>query len=639
MIIHTFASKPRFTTITHAAWKLALLLSAVCFFCAPFACIANTHSDTAKNPARDIANVDVANIDNIINLIPSVEYQESLETTEFDAIRALPNETWATRQPPYSSNFGRTNHALWFRATVTGLNTNDQPIYLRLNYPQHDKIDVYLVENEQLIKYYQAGDTRRFSVRPVDHRTYLFPFPKTPSPITVYLKLQSEGPLLIPLDIVEKSYVETAEKNLFLAAGIYLGILLIMFFYNAFIYVILRDSAYLLYILYVAATGFLQFSLSGFGFQYLWPESSDLNNKVMIFVATLMPLAAIGFVYQFLKIRSVGSRTDNFIGNFLLLCFGVLLIGGTLIPYGIAMSISNTLSFFTVIVGFYIGVKYWYLGVKSARMFAIAWLVYLVFLVWFLCDLVGIISSTTTGHYALAIGSAIELALLSLAFADRMNVEKELRIKAQIEVLNVQIELNKSLDHKVRERTDELEQVNKRLEEISITDALTQVFNRRHFDTLYKNEYQRAYRDKLPLALLMIDVDHFKSINDTHGHQFGDLCLEEIATCITDKIRRPPDIVARYGGEEFVVILPNTPKEGALLVAENIRQHLEETTVSDGYMSQSMTASIGLSVEIPSQLGGRESLLKFADTMLYDAKHGGRNTIRAIDVTSHVSSK
>ena len=164
-------------------------------------------------------------------------------------------------------------------------------------------------------------------------------------------------------------------------------------------------------------------------------------------------------------------------------------------------------------------------------------------------------------------------------------------------------------------------QAEDKLEELATTDALTGLKNRRKFDSAIEAEWRRAARHKTPLALLMIDADHFKSYNDTHGHQAGDQVLVGVAICISDSVRRAGDCVARYGGEEFAVLLPGLSSEDALRVAETIRlkvqQWSEDPTVT--------TVSIGVASLTPSTSMEWSVLLKAADKALYAAKAGGRN--------------
>ena len=160
-----------------------------------------------------------------------------------------------------------------------------------------------------------------------------------------------------------------------------------------------------------------------------------------------------------------------------------------------------------------------------------------------------------------------------------------------------------------------------RLEELATTDALTGLKNRRKFDTTIDAEWRRAARQKMPLALLMIDADHFKSYNDTFGHQAGDQMLVGIAICIAVSVRRAGDCAARYGGEEFAVLLPGLSAAEAVSVAETIRLKVQQS--ADG--PAVTTVSIGVASLTPVMTADWSVLLKAADTALYAAKADGRN--------------
>jgi diguanylate cyclase (GGDEF)-like protein len=160
-----------------------------------------------------------------------------------------------------------------------------------------------------------------------------------------------------------------------------------------------------------------------------------------------------------------------------------------------------------------------------------------------------------------------------------------------------------------------------KLEELATTDALTGMKNRRKFDDAIDSEWRRATRHKTPLALLMIDADHFKSYNDTFGHQAGDQMLVGIAICISDSVRRAGDCTARYGGEEFAVLLPGLSSMEALVVAETIRLKVEQW--SDG--ATVTTVSIGVASLTPALTMESSILVQAADKALYAAKANGRN--------------
>jgi diguanylate cyclase (GGDEF)-like protein len=160
-----------------------------------------------------------------------------------------------------------------------------------------------------------------------------------------------------------------------------------------------------------------------------------------------------------------------------------------------------------------------------------------------------------------------------------------------------------------------------KLEELATTDSLTGLRNRRKFDAEIDSEWRRATRQKTPLALLMIDADHFKTYNDSFGHQAGDQVLVGIGICISDAVRRAGDCAARYGGEEFAVLLPGTSTVEAAAVAEKIRLKVQEW--SEG--PDAMTVSIGVASLTPSANSDWSLLVRVADEALYSAKANGRN--------------
>jgi diguanylate cyclase (GGDEF)-like protein/PAS domain S-box-containing protein len=173
----------------------------------------------------------------------------------------------------------------------------------------------------------------------------------------------------------------------------------------------------------------------------------------------------------------------------------------------------------------------------------------------------------------------------------------------------------------------QLEQANRELQQLSVMDSLTQIANRRKFDQYIAQEWTRLSRERSPLALILCDIDHFKLYNDTYGHPAGDRCLIEVAQAISKVIKRPCDLLARYGGEEFVLVLPQTPLEGAKYLAQQIRLQVEALKIPHQHSSVDLyvTISLGVSSCIPHSDFNFEVLIAAADQGLYQAKEMGRN--------------
>jgi diguanylate cyclase (GGDEF)-like protein len=185
--------------------------------------------------------------------------------------------------------------------------------------------------------------------------------------------------------------------------------------------------------------------------------------------------------------------------------------------------------------------------------------------------------------------------------------------------------------HLLRAAQERTEEYASRLDRLSRHDALTGLANRRHFDEEVQQEWRRATRQQTPLAILMIDIDHFKHYNDTLGHVNGDNCLRKVASIIAAHTRRPGELAVRYGGEEFLLMFPDTGREAACVQAERLIEalHLARLPHAPGLAREHVTVSVGVAAVVPgtSMLAPGE-LICAADDALYEAKHAGRDTWR-----------
>lgn len=191
---------------------------------------------------------------------------------------------------------------------------------------------------------------------------------------------------------------------------------------------------------------------------------------------------------------------------------------------------------------------------------------------------------------------------------------------------------HKQAKERAEKLAQELLEANKKLRELAYRDGLTGLYNHRYFQEILEREIKRARRYKKPLSLLMIDIDHFKKINDTYGHLHGDEVLKGLAQIFSESIRAC-DYAARYGGEEFSIILPETPLNGALNVAERLRQRVKNTPIVLADQEIRVTISIGLAAYENTQIEiTRSQLISLADKALYQSKMAGRDRVTGVRI-------
>jgi len=226
------------------------------------------------------------------------------------------------------------------------------------------------------------------------------------------------------------------------------------------------------------------------------------------------------------------------------------------------------------------------------------------------------------------------MALLRV-FSERSRRDLDSLVTANLALL-AQAEEMVQKNRELTETRRQLEHRNRDLERLSALDTLTQIANRRRFDSVLRQEWRRSARDESPLSLVFCDIDHFKRFNDTYGHQAGDECLIRVAQAMEETLNRPADLVARYGGEEFIALLVDTGLEGARMLAERMRARVEALKVEHraSEVASHLTVSLGVASVVPRPAVRPEDLVDLADRALYAAKEGGRNRVVAADELS-----
>jgi len=523
-------------------------------------------------------------------------------------------------------NKGYNNQSWWLNFGISNQSDLEQWI-LELGYPVLDNIDLYLVQNGSILHEYHLGDKLPFVERPIQHRYFIVPITVTAgSESEVYIRLRSTSSVQLPLTIWDEKSFNQYDIQRNVTQGAYYGALAIIGIYNFLLFLVLRDRSYIYYVGYVIGMWLFSASLEGWAFQYIWPDATQWNDRaITVFLAGTVVLGLL-FTSRFLGIYQM-PKPMPLIQNGCTVATLLAFLVAIFAPYNISIRVVISVSVLISLWGLTQGINAWCRGNTSARYYTLAWILLIFGGVVLALSKFEILPRNIITSYALQLGTVLETVLLSFALAERINHEKGMRAAAQQAALNTQIKAKLELENKVAERTRELEAANRRLTEISDTDQLTGLQNRRALDKYLAAELGRSTRREHCICVILVDVDHFKSVNDTYGHLAGDDCLKEIAARIDKNIHRPTDFAARYGGEEFCIVLTETDEEGAEIVAQRIRSSVQSTAINTREGVINLTLSAGAFVALPTADTEAEHFLSMADKALYQSKASGRNRV------------
>lgn len=560
-------------------------------------------------------------------VLGQLEYLRHMEAMSLDEVRRFEPDVWQAI-PRDEANFGFDQQHYWFRVPVQPNDDLGNTWFLRCIYPLLDVIDVYLFEGQRLRQEFHAGDKLEFAQRPVENPGFVFPLNfKSNEQHWLYIHVYTSSSMQLPISLQpEASFWQIIAGEHAFAAAFY-SILICMLVYNAVIFLMVRERSYLYYVLYLGAFTVMMASIHGWAYPILWPTSPVLHEKSVVISLAATIWAAMLFGGHFLRLREVRPEFNRII-TMIAVIAAACGIASLFVPYGLAIRSITLLGLIATLVGFALTIAEWLRSrSREVAMFFAAWGMLMVGFVLYIGQKFGWLPVNAFTEHAIELGAILEVLLLALGLAEKINTERQQRLNTQQQLLDMQIRANEELDQKVRERTEELELLNGQLQLASVTDPLTQVKNRRYFDKKLPSEYRRSFREKSWVSLLMMDIDHFKNFNDEHGHQAGDQVLQEVAKAVEDVVKRPSDAVSRYGGEEFAILLPNTNLQGAALVAERIREQIESLEIRWHGKVLKVTTSIGLAGCIPAHRDEFELLTKQADNYLYVAKEQGRNCV------------
>lgn len=600
------------------------------------------------------ASMDVSTIEGDVSLSPYAEYVLTSRTNSFSA--PPENAQFSSVSETGSMNFGFSSQRLWLRFTLRNSGDLYTERYLNIRYPLLDQVRLYRLAPDGKLEPAASPQGRLNPAATSDHglpsRFFALPIHLAADETsTFYLSIESEDSLAIPLFLsTEQSLQNTIYWD---AMGLmaYFGPVITNILFALFMLVQLRDREILFYtaclttnhLIYFALMERVPYALFGWDSVFINRDIIAINVCISILMFTL-------FAREFLNLREAmpkAYRQSHWMVGLML----VTTLLSAALPHFYAITVSSiscmaVAIFYCVVVSQMMARKLpntgrfitaWGFGLLGAMIYALK--------VW---NLVPVNFFT---EYAWHMGSLVEAILFSLSIANRAAEERQHKLEAQGELiakeqalratqeklLQAESDAKHELEREVKARTQDLsrllsrlESENKWLEELSINDSLTQVRNRRFFDDMLQQMWKEASEQQEPISIMLLDIDHFKQVNDQYGHLAGDVCLQQVAEQLRYCITRSGDVICRYGGEEFVVLLPQTSVEQATGLAEKVRKRIADTLIKAEGHEFHVTSSFGVGGYIPSTKDDALQLVSQCDQALYASKEAGRNRVTPV---------
>ncbi|CAG1009123.1 two-component system, sensor histidine kinase LadS [Burkholderiales bacterium] len=523
-----------------------------------------------------------------------------------------------------TASLGSGEVAYWLHVRLTNQGGLSNQWILEFPYTLLGAIDVYLVYPDGRVSDQRGGGRRPFHYRALPHRTpnFLLPIAADQS-LDLYVRLETAGIVFAEATIWRPAAFHEYAENEQMGTGLLLGLLAAFCLYALANAVVARDRGYLLCALWVMSLGLSGMALYGVSAQYLWPERPELNDVAVPLFAGVAGLVFVALARSALDINRRKIVLD-LIGRGLLLAFAlqvVLVSMSTVVASSLALLLLPAAIVYMMIAAA-LRVRE---GMASANWFQLASFALLLGNFLLLAMLLGFWPSHVLAAAGPVLGSAVGALLIAVGLADhsRRTLHERL-VNLRREKESIEDEIRKRA-HDLRETIESLESANRGLRKSNMIDPLTGIRNRRYFEERLQAEWERSLRGENWLAVILLDLDHFKRINDTFGHPAGDACLVSAAHAISDVIRRSGDRVTRFGGEEFAIVLPATDPFGAARIGETLRKAIADLEVSANGSWLRLTTSVGVAALRP-KLGLRpEMLVELADQALYRAKQQGRN--------------
>jgi diguanylate cyclase (GGDEF)-like protein len=605
--------------LLNAYWLLSLVLSL----------LVASSSSLAQPTALDAAELQQQpmQLTPYLGLLEDKQGQLSLA----DVLSAPVAQRFTPQGNVNSIALGFTHSAYWLRIPLRNSQSLALEPLLVLANPRIAHVELYVPTAQGQYDRIVTGSDLPSTTRPYANRYFVFPLTLAAhSDSVLYMRVQSNIGVLLPLQLWSAPSYSEAEHSYTVAQAWYFGMACAMILFNLLLAIALRERIYLLYVLFASSTTYTFAIKNGLAPDLLW-SGVQLNTNVAYFSGVSIAIASmLWFMRRMLHSAVLLPRVDR------CLRATVWLYGLSLLLYAYSLEtfarVGIVLNLATALLILAVACTCAWKRQRGAYYFLAAFTLLMLGGVITALRAMGLLPNNVITADGIQFASGCEMLLLAFALADRIYVIRRDKAQVQGQLLNAQQLLvstlqdsERELERRVAERTAALNLSNAKLEAMSLTDALTGIANRRHFDQVLAQEWSRAQRLQTPLALSVIDVDWFKQFNDLFGHPSGDSCLRQIAETLAQTCRAS-DLVARYGGEEFVILAPMTDRDGAKAMAEKVLQAVAALNLPHPYCPTGrVSVSLGFAVAQPSANITSEHLLQLADQALYQAKQQGRN--------------
>jgi signal transduction histidine kinase/serine phosphatase RsbU (regulator of sigma subunit) len=362
-------------------------------------------------------------------------------------------------------NYGFTNSTYWIKFKITNLQLTSEELYLKIGNPLINFIELYIPNSDNSYQKKIAGNHFTFKNRELQYRSNVFKISLNNADNVFYLRIKSSSSMSLPVILQTPEYFIENTLNEYIVLGVYYGILIVMIFYNLFVYTTVRDKNYLYYIIYITSNLMTMMSLNGISFQYFWPNNAWWTNISIPFFVFSNAFTVTLFSSSFLNLKKFSPGINR-----VLILVMIVSIFGMTSSFFLNYSIAIRFATITCAIGtplIFIGCIFSLLkGYRSARFYIIAWASLLIGIVTLALESYGFLPSNIFTKYGYQISSAAEVILLSLALGDRINILKEENEAAQLRTIEIQKNATENLERKVAERTLELNKANDDLKEL-----------------------------------------------------------------------------------------------------------------------------------------------------------------------------